>query len=195
MHNGQCPDYLSNLLPPTVLQQSSRNLRNAEDYSVIARRTLLYSRSFRPSATELWNSLHIDIRQSDTLSHFKASLTQIFNLCDNVPPHFSTGPRNLSILLARIRNNCSNLNSDLYKNHLVNSPICSCGNGIEDATHYFLRCPKYNIQRTTLFNSLHSFHPLSCDMLLNGKIAYNVVNNTYIFSEVKKHIDTTQRIS
>jgi hypothetical protein len=195
MHNGLCPDYLSNLLPPTVLQQSSRNLRNAEDYSVTARRTLIYSRSFLPSATELWNSLNIDIRRCDSLSHFKASLKQLFNLCDQVPPHFFTGPRHLSILLARIRNNCSNLNSDLYKNHLVNSPNCSCGNGNEDAAHYLIYCPKYNVQRTALFNSLRQFHPLNCDMLLNGSFANNDESNTYIFSEVQKFIESTKRFS
>ena len=46
--------------------------------------------------------------------------------------------RLLSVLHARIRNNCSDLNNDLVQNHLRNDPYCSCGNDIENAHHYFL---------------------------------------------------------
>ena len=39
---------------------------------------------------------------------------------------------------SRIRNNYSNLNTDLYNNYLRNYPLCECTEEIEDALHYFL---------------------------------------------------------
>ncbi|XP_052275100.1 uncharacterized protein LOC127874668 isoform X1 [Dreissena polymorpha] len=188
MHNGQCPNYLNNLLPPTVHEQSSLNLRNAEDYTILSRRTLLYSRSFLPSAINLWNSLPIEIRNIDTISKFKTSLKQLFNLCEDNPPYFYIGDRHSSILHARLRNNCSNLNSDLFINHLKNTPLCACGNDAENAEHYFFYCHTYHLQRIALFTALRSFHPLNCEVFLYGKPSLNNENNTIIFNEVKKHI-------
>ena len=193
MHNGQCPNYLTNLLPPTVHEQSSRNLRNAEDYTILSRRTLLYSRSFLPSAINLWNSLPIDIRNIDNISNFKTSLKQLFNLCEDNPQYFYTGDRHSSILHARLRNNCSNLNSDLFINHLKNTPLCACENDAENVEHYLFHCHTYRLQRIALFTALRSFHPLNCEMLLYGKPSLNNENNTIIFNEVKKYIMTTKR--
>ena len=51
---------------------------------------------------------------------------------------FLCGERYWSVLQARIRNNCSNLNHDLYINHLCNSPACSCGFIMEDVDYFFL---------------------------------------------------------
>ena len=54
-----------------------------------------------------------------------------------VPSQFYHGKRQYAILLARIRNNCSNLNNDLFNNHLHQDNTCpNCG-APEDAEHYF----------------------------------------------------------
>ena len=39
-----------------------------------------------------------------------------------VPTYFAFGKRHLSVLHARIRNNCSNLNNDLFNNHPRDNP-------------------------------------------------------------------------
>ena len=60
-----------------------------------------------------------------------------------VPIYFVKGNRKLSILHARIRNNCSDLKSDLFRNHLSADSSCSCGNDNEDASHYFFLNVKF----------------------------------------------------
>ena len=54
------------------------------------------------------------------------------------PIYFVKGNRKLSILHAKIRNNCCDLKSDLFHNYLPADNRCSCGNDNEDASHYFL---------------------------------------------------------
>ncbi len=50
----------------------------------------------------------------------------------------------------------SNLNFDLYSKTCIIDPTCSCGSGNEDARHYFLRCPNYDIIRQTLVSNFSS---------------------------------------
>ena len=57
---------------------------------------------------------------------------------------------------ARIRNDCSNLLSNLYINHLSPSPACSCSEEVEGADHYFFNCPNYNNERDA---------PIFCELL------------------------------
>ena len=42
-------------------------------------------------------------------------------------------------LHARLRNNCSNLNFELDRNHLKPRGECECGSEREDAEHYLLQ--------------------------------------------------------
>ncbi len=44
-----------------------------------------------------------------------------------------------------IKQNFNNLNFDLYSKACIKDPTCSCGSDNEDARHYFLRCPNYDI--------------------------------------------------
>ncbi len=48
------------------------------------------------------------------------------------------------------------LNFDLYSKACINDPTSSCGSGNEDARHYFLRCPNYDIIRQTLVTNISS---------------------------------------
>ena len=77
-----------------------------------------------------------------------------------IPNIYCIGNRNISVLHARLRNNCSNLNEDLYQNHLRLDPMCECGNEIENAEHYFFKCSRYKDIRTSLFRATRAFHPL-----------------------------------
>ena len=43
----------------------------------------------------------------------------------------------MSVLHARLRNKCSGLNGDLFRNHIRNYPLCDLCDVVEDAYHYF----------------------------------------------------------
>lgn len=135
----------------------------------------------------LWNTLPIDKRNCATVSNFEHKLSETFN-CSEVPTYFYTGMRILSVYQARIRNGCSNLNNDLFNNYLKDNNICQCGNGIEDAEHYFFKCPRFYEQRLTMFRETRQFHPLSVSTLLIGKKDSCETDNIKLFKSVQKYI-------
>jgi hypothetical protein len=51
------------------------------------------------------------------------------------PEYYGEGSRKLSILHARLRHQCSSLNSDLYRINITNDPKCQCGAPYEDSIH------------------------------------------------------------
>ena len=126
-----------------------------------------YKKSCIPSSVCLWNNLEQEIRNSTSISSFKSKVckmtkpTKISNI-------YCIGNRNISVLHARLRNNCSNLNEDLYQTHLRLDPMCECGNEIENAEHYFFKCSRYKDIRAWLFRATRAFHPLSVRKLLFG---------------------------
>ena len=79
----------------------------------------------------------------------------------------------------------------------------------ESAAHYFLSCLRYNNERRVLFESLsrklfpnvnyNTFIVLMpdhiCTILLEGSEDASYEENTSIFDEVFKYIDSTQRFS
>ena len=101
----------------------------------------------------------------------------------------------MSVILARLRNNCSNLNNDLFRNHIRTDSCCPhCGH-IEDAEHYFFKCTTYRTQRLTLFNSTRSFHPLSTHRLLYGDERLSHVSNIIIVKAVQYYIKESKRFA
>ena len=44
---------------------------------------------------------------------------------------------------ATMRMGCSELNAHLFRNHVIDSPACACGDIYEDAQHYLFVCPRY----------------------------------------------------
>ena len=99
----------------------------------------------------------------------------------------------MSVIHARIRNNCNNLSYDLYYNHLIPNPLCSCNLEIED-TGYFL-FPKYANERTILFRETHNYHSLNLNMVLFGDINATPESNSTIFKAVQIYIKNTKRFS
>ena len=63
MMNGLTPEYLHTLLPPTVQNTTSYNLRNSNDIRNVHARTNLFYNSFLPSTIRAWNKLSDEINQ------------------------------------------------------------------------------------------------------------------------------------
>ena len=141
--HGLAPDYLSELVPPLVQETTTYNLRNSDNVQNYRAHFNLFLNSFFPSSIRAWNDLPHDIRNAPSVASFKYKLNR--NL--NAPPKFyNAGSRKGQILHARLRLECSSLNSDLFRKHIVPSPSCQCG-GFESATHFFFTCPIFTIAR------------------------------------------------
>ena len=153
--NGQVPDYLTELVPPTVADTNNYNLRNRLNISQPSFRLSTYQQSDFPSTIKLWNTLDLNLRQLPTFPSFRSKLQQKYFQPKTVPSYFSFGDRYLSVLHARLRNTCSSLNSDLFKSKLVPSASCSCVYKNECSDHFLLYCNKFNLLRINLYMELN----------------------------------------
>ena len=142
----------------------------------------------------MWNNLPEHIRNSDTLTSFKSQLTNHCFKPSKIPCFYATGSRFLSVLHSRLRNNCSNLNYDLFLNKLRPSARCeNCDHEREDAEHYFMQCPSYTNERLLLFRATRHLHPLSINTLLQWKDSRSDDENIFIFNHVHIFIKDTKR--
>ena len=111
MVNGLAPNYLNTLVPSTVGNSCSYNLRRPNNLRNITCRTSLYSASFLPSVINDWNSLADDTKNAESLTAFKYRL----NMDKPCPRRlYFFGERKIQVIHARLRNRCSSLNEHLY---------------------------------------------------------------------------------
>ena len=124
MFNGLSPNYLNVLVPQTVGESTSYNLRRPNNLRTITCRTTLYKNSFLPSVINDWNCLSDEMKNAGTLSAFKYRLN-----IDKPSPNklYFFEDRKTHIIHARLRNKCSCLNEHLYLKNIVQSPCCICG--------------------------------------------------------------------
>ena len=78
MSTNVSPSYLSSLVPQSVDDASSYNLRNSHNLQPIGTRTNLYYKSFLPSVIRDWNELPVLVRQLDSVCSFKKLPQQRF---------------------------------------------------------------------------------------------------------------------
>ena len=92
-----------------------------------------------------------------------------------------------------MRLNCSNLNGDLAKLHVVDSPACPCTFPLEDAKHFFLSCPLYATERVKLVNTISVVTKCTIHTILNGDKNLSFETNCEIFCAVHEFIERSER--
>ena len=188
------PQYLScSLFPQNVRNTVQYNLRNNDDFMLLPCRTVLFENSCVPSLISLWNSLPLNVRHLPTISSFKREISNFMFQTNTVPSYFSYGIRYLSVIHARLRNNCSDLKTDLFFNHISRGSSCDFCNHCEDAEHFLFKCPRDRLERLNLFNTLRDFHPLNSNLILCGNPTFSSEANILIFDAVQKYISATGR--
>ena len=137
--------------------------------------------SFIPSTVSLWNNLDLKVRISPNISCFKSRIKS--------PGYYGEGSIKLSILHARLRHQCSSLNSDLYRINITNDPKCQCGAPYEDSIHYLLmECPLYQNERYCLFRNLRETNK-NIETLLFGNDEISINENSNIFNKFEHILD------
>lgn len=157
--HGLSPQYLQDISNPFINNHNNNpySLRHTRIFNPPICRTNNYFDSFFPFMCRTINTMDEDLLNSPSLTMFKklqnkdkvndSEVTAIFK---------NNGERRANIILCQLRNFCSNLNSDLYHDHLKNNPSCACSFEYETAYHYFFNCPLYIEQRNILFTSLNN---------------------------------------
>ena len=201
---GNAPVYLRNHMTVCPTGRQAHYLRAQNNLYPFACHLQKYKESFFPSSVSLWNKLPDKAKSSVTLTEFKNHLSQVFP--SNRPPtFFSIGPRYLSVLHTRLRLGQSLLKAHLFKIGLCDTPVCECGSGNENETHFLLLCERYHIPRTILLNTVTKIvdDVTICfktkrsaevkDILLNGSPTLTEQQNIDIFSAVRTYIDSSGR--
>ena len=173
--NRHAPNYLRELIPPTVQSTTTYPLGNGSDLIIPFCRLSITTESFIPSTLKLWNRKE----QSDNTKR--------------IPKHFYYGPRKLNIILTQLRNSYSFLNYDISKVNIVNDASCSCGAPLEDAYHYFFTCPNYAEIRLTMMNNLNWVQTIDLNLLICGSDVLAYEENINILKHIFNFIKSSER--
>ena len=184
-------------------------LRNNNDIRVPLSRTISFRNSFIPSSIRRWNAVDPSIHNCSSLSTSKRHLRNSNFLKAN--PLFSYGKGRGPVYHARIRMGLSALNQQRHQYNFIPHASCnSCNYGNEDAVHYLLECPTYQLARTNL---LRSVDPIITDIfqdindlvnrrskerliqiMLNGDQRLENQQNLRIFESVHCYVLATGRM-
>ena len=91
------------------------------------------------------------------------------------------GKRYSSVIHAQLRNDCSSLNNDLFRNHVRDNPLCEWCGVMEDATHFVFHCIKYIGERQAFNDTVREFQPLTINLFLFGSENWNIETNMVLF--------------
>ena len=139
------------------------NAANYQNYLILGQSFLINPSSHLQS--RLWNHLPIETRNLPTLAQFKQKLSQPREHPVKYPELLTVGRRYLSILHCRSRMGRSQLNENLFKIGVTDSPACLCGAASESVWHFFLTCPRYTVARDVLHTTINALAPFSLNTL------------------------------
>ena len=186
------PEYLSNTIP-TDPNPNRYNTRHSSDLPHFRARTELFDNSFFPSTTRLWNSLPLDIRNSNSLRDFKNHIKVDVPRSVKQANLYYVGNRFAAVQHARLRMGRSQLNAHLHTIGLLDTPDCRCRQGVENVWHYFFTCPYYIIQRDHLHALVTNYASFSLETVLFGASTCPFETNKQIFLAVQEYIVKTKR--
>ena len=115
---------LSDIVPPLIQDTTTYNLRNAGNIQNYRVCTNLFSNYFFPSTVRAWTDLPNDIKDAPSVGSFKYKINKNLR---SPQKFYNAGTRKGQILQARLRMECSSLNSDLHRKNIVPNPFCRCG--------------------------------------------------------------------
>ena len=97
------------------------------------------------------------------------------------------------VLHCQLRNNCSNLNADLFS--LQDFSNCLyCDSEWEDPIHFFMHCAKYHSQREELFHYMNiNVIPVNINIILYGCEEIFHKENQAFFNKVHSFIKNSKR--
>ena len=147
--HGTAPDYLCNLISLTDDNDVAYDFRNKENVTHFRTRTEKSRKSLFPDCIRKWNELPVDLWKIAKLDDFMNKITiplKSNNLYYGIK-------RKQGVIHSQFRMQCSNLKADLYRLHVVDDPVCTCSNQMENCEHFFFRCYLHATQRVYFHNT------------------------------------------
>jgi hypothetical protein len=191
--NGKAPDSLTQLIPDRTDQRTEYNLRTPENITTPHTRTDSLRNSFIPSTIRAWNALPNETRNAESLESFKKKIKPPAN--EKTKERFYTGNRKLQILHTRIRALNSDLKADLFAINLSEDPLCTCGDNIEDRSHYLMQCGEHTDARNKLRRKCTDLgiNDITTETLLYGDNNFDEKTNIKLMKAVQNFIKDSKR--
>ena len=144
--NNEAPPYINDILTNFNTHETDYNLRSSNLRHPVPK-TNSYQNCFFISTTDLRNDLDPQLKNATSLYSFKQMLKkQVLQ----PPKYYTHGDRTSNILLCQLRNGKGQLNSDLHRDHLLESANCSQCMVPETSKHFLFNCSKYYTQRVDI---------------------------------------------
>ena len=180
INNGLAPSYLSEHVPQR--NGSTFNLRNRVDSTPFVR-TDRYENSFYPYTIKAWKNLENEAKLKPSVQSFKKHLNDFIR----PPEHSLYGIRDKYgiKLLTKIRVTFLDLRDHMF-NHNFNceNPQCSCGMEDETSEHFFLHCPLYLAQRSTLLSKISAIISSDVTVLPDEHLHHISVHSNNVYNSV-----------
>ena len=105
----------------------------------------------------------------------------------NSPAYYGEWSRKLRISYARLRHQCSSLNSDLFRINIINDSKWQCGSPFEDSIQYIMECPLHQDKRNCRSRNQRVTHT-NIETLLLGNDEIDINRNCMLFHKVRADI-------
>ena len=114
-----------------------------------------FKNTFFPTAILEWNKLDLSLRNSASYNLFKKSILKFIRPSPTKIFQYHN-PKGIK-LVTRLRLSLGHHQEHKFKHSFQDTlnPLCSCGHDIETAPHYFLHCPLFHAERSTLLNNIN----------------------------------------
>ena len=145
--NNLVPPYLCDILPSISQDSVVHDLWNKHNFRHLEAKTERHKNSLFPSIVQMWNEVSNELKKLTSINEFRRRAITRVEL-NSLYFGFS---RQLNIVHAQLRMQCSNLNYHLFNLYVVDSPSCICSYKCEDVNHYQMQCPLYASERQKLF--------------------------------------------
>ena len=143
---------MTELIPTRNEAYQTRHLANIPSLSF---KHNFFKNTFFPSTILEWNKLDPSLRNSTSYNVFKNSILKFIRPSPN-KIFQCHNPKGIK-LVTRLRLGLSHLREHKFKHSFQDTlnPLCSCGVDIETTSHYFLHCPLFHAERSTLLNNIN----------------------------------------
>ena len=193
MNNQLAPSLLCDLVPESTEERTTYSLRSSQNKTLPKTTTKAMQSSFIPSTVQEWNALPIDVRLAGTVEEFKRKITPKM---ERPPSYYYGGERKYQIQHTRIRLQRSDLSEDLFDVGLSDSPMCRCGEHVEDAEHFLSICRLYQDCRDHISDAAgFNIFDYDVDTLLFGDKNFDIETNREIFELIQYYIELTKRFN
>ena len=140
---------------------------------------------------KLWNALDKSLKLSPSHEIFRIRLFNMFNT-NKTKYYYYLGDRKCSAILSSLRTGCSQLNSDLFQNGLMDNKYYSCGFE-ETPEHYLLYCENHRYVREKFQTDTTALGLFSVNIILHGLENNRLTENQLLHKAVSKYILATER--